>query len=277
MSASSAISMLSSAKIDPLKALEAFIRKCVLPSSSQFRFTYFTEDADQLSSDLERLQIPFCRILRFSFLISLTRDRWIEICEYGICGKPAEYVQHFQAQDIGSHVSAYIQGVCDGPVYMFDPILSLEDTLVIDANLVAERILYWATLADNPVDNLKLSRMLYYMQGYHLAKFNSPLFYNEIHAWATGPVVPDVYYCYSWNGSDPIRKSMEPAILPISDERKSLVADTFFALIPYSGKQLAIASRKEAPWQDFCKHGVGLAIPNTALHNYFSQHTILKA
>ena len=43
------------------------------------------------------------------------------------------------------------------------------------------------------MSNLKLQKMLYYEQGFHLAKFNTPLFDEEIEAWMYGPVVPAVY------------------------------------------------------------------------------------
>lgn len=44
--------------------------------------------------------------------------------------------------------------------------------------------------------NLKLQKMLYYQQGFHLAYFGTPLFDDEIEAWMYGPVVPSVYNHY---------------------------------------------------------------------------------
>lgn len=40
---------------------------------------------------------------------------------------------------------------------------------------------------------LKLLKLLYYIQGYHLAMFNAPLFNDRMEAWLHGPVVPSVY------------------------------------------------------------------------------------
>ncbi len=37
-------------------------------------------------------------------------------------------------------------------------------------------------LADDPMTNMKLQKMLYYEQGYHLAYFGTPLFDDEIEA-----------------------------------------------------------------------------------------------
>ena len=40
--------------------------------------------------------------------------------------------------------------------------------------------------------NMKLQKMLYYQQGFHLAYFDTPLFDDEIEAWMYGPVVKSV-------------------------------------------------------------------------------------
>ena len=52
--------------------------------------------------------------------------------------------------------------------------------------------------------NLKLQKMLYYQQGFHLAYFGTPLFDDEIEAWMYGPVVPSVYNHYKGNGRNGI-------------------------------------------------------------------------
>ena len=43
------------------------------------------------------------------------------------------------------------------------------------------------------ISNLKLQKMMYYRQGFHLAYFGTPLFDEDIVAWQYGPVVPSVY------------------------------------------------------------------------------------
>ena len=40
---------------------------------------------------------------------------------------------------------------------------------------------------------LKLLKLLYYVQGYHLAMFGTPIFDEKIEAWLHGPVVPEVW------------------------------------------------------------------------------------
>lgn len=44
-----------------------------------------------------------------------------------------------------------------------------------------------------PMSSMKLQKLCYYSQAWHLAWDGEPMFPNEIHAWANGPVIPDLY------------------------------------------------------------------------------------
>ena len=59
------------------------------------------------------------------------------------------------------------------------------------ANLML-RATYTIEGAEDLMSNMKLQKMLYYQQGFHLAYFGTPLFDEEIEAWMYGPVVPSV-------------------------------------------------------------------------------------
>ena len=67
---------------------------------------------------------------------------------------------------------------------------------------------YFIVLAEkeyeDPLTNMKIQKMLYYAQGFHLALFNIPLFEDKIEAWRLGPVIPDVYQKYKGLGSKSI-------------------------------------------------------------------------
>jgi uncharacterized phage-associated protein len=49
---------------------------------------------------------------------------------------------------------------------------------------------------DSNMTNLKLQKVLYYIQAYFLTKENKPCFDDEIYAWKLGPVVQTVYFDY---------------------------------------------------------------------------------
>ena len=50
--------------------------------------------------------------------------------------------------------------------------------------------------AGDLISNLKLQKLVYYAQGFHLALYDEPLFLEAIEAWTHGPVVPDLYRHY---------------------------------------------------------------------------------
>ncbi len=47
------------------------------------------------------------------------------------------------------------------------------------------------------ISNLKLQKLLYYAQGFHLALYDKLLFSEDIEAWQHGPVVRDVCFVSS--------------------------------------------------------------------------------
>ena len=46
------------------------------------------------------------------------------------------------------------------------------------------------------ISNLKLQKLLYFAQGFHLAAFGEALFGEDMIVWSYGPAVPSVYDVY---------------------------------------------------------------------------------
>lgn len=66
---------------------------------------------------------------------------------------------------------------------------------------VANALLSMADGVGEPLSNMKLQKLLYYEQGYHLAYFDAPLFPDNFEAWLYGPVVPRVYDMFKSYGN----------------------------------------------------------------------------
>ena len=58
---------------------------------------------------------------------------------------------------------------------------------------VARYIVTFFQEAGDPVSNLKLQKLLYYVQGWSLALDNKPAFQDRLEAWVHGPVQSSVY------------------------------------------------------------------------------------
>lgn len=66
---------------------------------------------------------------------------------------------------------------------------------------VARYILTKCNKEGQPISNLQLQKMLYYIQYEFLRETGEPLFEDDFEAWKFGPVVPTVYYEYSHMGA----------------------------------------------------------------------------
>lgn len=61
---------------------------------------------------------------------------------------------------------------------------------------VAKYIINYSNSINSPISNLKLQKLLYYVQAAFLVEDDKKCFDDEIVAWAFGPVVPEVYQVY---------------------------------------------------------------------------------
>lgn len=73
-----------------------------------------------------------------------------------------------------------------------------------DALYIAKYIINKCTSERNPITNLQLQKILYFLQREHLIQYGNCLFSDEIQAWQFGPVVPEVYYHFCGFGSSVI-------------------------------------------------------------------------
>lgn len=119
----------------------------------------------------------------------------------------------------------------------------------MNAHEVAQQILAKATQKRMEVCNLKLQKLLYYSQGYHLALARRPLFDSEIEAWDHGPVVSSVYFQYCDHGRNAINAAMQ------FDENEGLPADSAqvidFVMEKYARLDawvLRNRTHREQPW-----------------------------
>jgi uncharacterized phage-associated protein len=99
-----------------------------------------------------------------------------------------------------------------------------------------------------PMTAMKLQKLVYYCQAWHLVWEERPLFDAKIEAWANGPVSPYLYRQHRgefrvtrWPMGDP--KRLRP------DERETIqvVLATYGDL---SGQRLSELTHREPPWRD---------------------------
>jgi len=116
---------------------------------------------------------------------------------------------------------------------------------------IADFFLALANETGDPVTNLKLQKLVYYAQAWHLANFDEPLFDDvEFQAWVHGPVIPELYEQYKEFGSETIRSDVT-----LSDVANELDAGTLEFLnevatvyMPRGAYELELMTHREDPW-----------------------------
>ena len=106
------------------------------------------------------------------------------------------------------------------------------------------------------VTHLKLQKLAYYAQGFHLAFYDESIFLEEIVAWDRGPVVPSLWRFYKPCGEFPINP---PSTFDVSLYKDShlIVLDTVFSRFGrYNPFALAQKTHKESPWKNAYPQGV---------------------
>jgi len=114
------------------------------------------------------------------------------------------------------------------------------------AKQAAEFMIAFSQEVQEPITNLKLQKLLYYAQGWHLALYGQPLFDDPIQAWPHGPVVPRIYGEYKhWRWNPIADEVASPKLSDHVSEHLKEVMDVYGALTAYHLEQL---THKEEPW-----------------------------
>ena len=125
---------------------------------------------------------------------------------------------------------------------------------------------------------LALQKMLYFVQGIYMVRFDKPLFEEDCMAWVHGPVYKPVYDMFKNFKYNPIEDNrfffFFYRFKELTDEEKEvidLVVDTFGM---YSGTALERITHKEKPWADARKGYLPtepsyVVISKTSIKEYF--------
>jgi len=123
--------------------------------------------------------------------------------------------------------------------------------------------------AGERISNLKLQKLCYYAQGFHLAIFEKPLFGERVNAWAHGPVVPELYHRYKQFGDGPIDVPADVDFSRYDEEAKDLLDEVSQVYGQFSAWKLRSLTHDEPPWKQARKLGDGAEISESSMADYF--------
>ena len=175
-----------------------------------------------------------------------------------------------------------------------------------DANAVANFFLDVAKSEAKPLDQMKLQKLVYYANGWHLAIKSKPLIHEQVEAWRYGPVIPSLRDSFRQYGDQPIDS---PASYVVPCRREMTSFDELEEVVPtieqgnpadlgfvrtllervwqvygkYTGIQLSNMTHEQgSPWDhvhQFYEGSIpkGTDIPEQVIRDYFVGLTKQKA
>jgi len=118
------------------------------------------------------------------------------------------------------------------------------------------------------ITNLKLQKLTYYAQAWHLAIRNVPMFDEDFEAWVHGPVLPALYNQYKPFSWKPILREDIPSFSELEnhfdESTKQFLSDLCDEYFGLSAYQLESLTHNEAPWKN-ARAGIPEDQPSSAI------------
>lgn len=131
-------------------------------------------------------------------------------------------------------------------------------------------IVYYCIRNSLRLSNLRLQKILYFVQAEFLISEKHACFYNEIEAWDFGPVVPEVYNKYKIFGSSNIEVAYSNDIESSIDfHDRTVIINVIEACKQYSTYQLVSITHSQSPWLDNYSKGSYNTISQQCIREYF--------
>jgi uncharacterized phage-associated protein len=121
-------------------------------------------------------------------------------------------------------------------------------------NQIADFIIFRLTSEDVAgIPNLKLQKLLYYVQAWHLAFYQKPFFDGKFQAWIHGPVNREIYDRFKENKllystvdcDDLLDRNINETIDEKTQEHINNILESYAR---FSGTELEIMTHREDPW-----------------------------
>ena len=157
---------------------------------------------------------------------------------------------------------------------------------------VARHIINYANSNDQLLSNLKLQKLLYFVQAEFLTSQGRTCFTDDIEVWNFGPVVPAVFREFKIFGSfhiPPVKHYyVEDESQPfnfrrvvfydieITDEDKTVIDEVVDYFADCSSVELTDLTQKQLPWQNaYIKH-LKIVISPQSIKEYFTKKRTIK-
>jgi uncharacterized phage-associated protein len=129
---------------------------------------------------------------------------------------------------------------------------------------VASYLQHLSDKKNSVITNMKMQKLLYYAQGWHLALYDAPLFIDDFEAWKYGPVIGEVYRKY-----DSLQSTTAPDIDSLPYEQKRFIRSVYRKYGLHDSYTLSNMTHNELPWKKCYKEDENKIIPKDELREFF--------
>lgn len=146
------------------------------------------------------------------------------------------------------------------------------------AQQVAHHVLAFSNEVEDPITNLKLQKLVYYVFAWYLANTGVALFKETFQAWIHGPVIPSLYNEFKHFSPQHIvhTAQLSETNAYFSEKELQLINEILSVYMPYSAYELELMTHQETPWieargecmpTDVCKN----TISNDSIETFYKQ------
>lgn len=131
-------------------------------------------------------------------------------------------------------------------------------------NNMSEYVILFCQNMGVSISPLKLQKLLYYIQSWHIAKFDKETLFNELpEAWVNGPVYRDIYNSYKTSffrneniltdlNEEQLANKLKEVqdSLQVSENQLKLINTVLQAYSKLSDERLVMMTHSEEPWNE---------------------------
>ena len=145
-----------------------------------------------------------------------------------------------------------------------------------DVLLIANYIIYYCNNNSLPINNLRLQKLLYFIQAEFLIVIKKPCFLEEIEAWDIGPVIPKVYYYFYKYGSCNIFYYNKKNIQYITKKDKNIINNIINIYSKIFNSELVKITQHQTPWMKVYNYYKTNIINKKSIKFFFEQKITKK-
>lgn len=170
--------------------------------------------------------------------------------------------------------------------------------IMIPALFVANYIIEYADKKGYEISNLKLQKILYYVNARNLVEHSEPIFSDTMEKWKYGPVIPKVYHEFKEYGAFPLKKeNVRPQVITLANGSddfqikirdydrdevpyKDIIENTVDNLQAYDSFDLVDKTHEDKLWQDDSERIMNgekeIKYDNEELREYFNKNVTAR-